>query len=49
MEEVGADNSKAERLLGYRPTHSWREAVRTQMQEMSVRQPRPMPMALPVS
>lgn len=49
MEEVGADNSKAERLLGYRPTHSWREAVRTQMQEMAVRQPRPMPMALPVS
>ena len=49
MEEVGADNSKAERLLGYRPTHPWREAVRTQMQEMAVRQPRPMSMALPVS
>jgi len=49
MEEVGTDNSKAERLLGYRPTHPWREAVRTQMQEMAVRQPRPMSMALPVS
>lgn len=49
MEEVGADNGKAERLLGYRPTHPWREAVRTQMQEMAIRQPRPMPMALPVS
>ncbi|MBZ0071955.1 MAG: NAD(P)-dependent oxidoreductase [Gammaproteobacteria bacterium] len=49
MEEVGVDNAKAERLLGYRPTHPWREAVRTQMQEMSVRQTRSMSMALPVS
>ncbi len=48
MEEVGVDNAKAERLLGYHPTHPWREAVRTQMREMAVRQPRPMSMALPV-
>lgn len=49
MEETGADNSKAERLLGYRPTHGWREAIRVQMQEMSVRQTRPMSMARPVA
>lgn len=49
MEEVGADNAKAERLLGYRPTHDWRDAVRAQMQEMSVRQIRPMSMAMPLN
>ena len=49
MEEVGADNAKAERLLGYRPTHGWRDAIRAQMQEMSVRQIRPMSMAMPVN
>lgn len=49
LEEVGADNAKAERLLGYRPTHSWREAIRAQMREMSVRQTRPMSMAQPVA
>ena len=48
MEEVGADNFKAERLLGYRPEHVWREAVRTQMAEMKVRQTRPMQMARPL-
>lgn len=49
MEEVGADNAKAERLLGYRPIHGWREAIRAQMQEMSARQSRPMSMAMPIS
>jgi len=49
MEETGADNAKAERLLGYRPAHPWREAIRTQMQEMSVRQTRPMSMARPIA
>lgn len=48
MEEVTADNAKAERLLGYRPTHPWREAIRAQMQEMQVRQTHPMRMAKPV-
>lgn len=48
MEEVGADNIKAERLLGYRPVHVWREAVRTQMAEMKARQTRPMSMARPL-
>jgi len=48
MEEVHADNEKATRLLGYRPFHPWREAIRVQMQEMNERQIRPMPMAKPV-
>lgn len=45
LEEVHADNEKANRLLGYQPVHHWREAVRLQMQEMRVRQNRPMRMA----
>jgi nucleoside-diphosphate-sugar epimerase len=49
MEETGADNAKAERLLGYRPAHPWREAIRAQMQEMSMRQTQPMSMARPVT
>ncbi len=49
MEEVGVDNGKAERLLGYRPVHDWREAVRGQMAEMAVRQTRPMAMARPAA
>lgn len=48
MEEVGADNIKAERLLDYRPVHPWREAVRTQMAEIKERQTHPMPMARPL-
>ena len=47
MEDVHADNAKASRLLGYQPVHSWREAVRLQMQEMDGRQTRPMRMAKP--
>ena len=27
IEEVCVDNTKAERLLGYRPVHGWREAA----------------------
>ena len=49
MEEVGADNAKAERLLGYRPAHVWCEAIRAQMREMSLCQTRPMAMARPVT
>jgi len=49
MEETGADNAKAERLLGYRPSHGWREAIRAQMQEMAARQTGPMRMARPIA
>lgn len=49
LEEVAVDNVKAERLLGYRPSHPWRDAIRAQMREMSERQTRPMSMACPVA
>lgn len=49
LEETGADNAKAEHLLGYRPTHPWREAIRAQMREMAVRQKQPMSMARPIA
>ncbi|MEQ1593300.1 MAG: NAD(P)-dependent oxidoreductase [Thiobacillaceae bacterium] len=49
MEETGADNAKAERLLSYRPAYAWREAIRAQMQEMEVRQTQPMSMARPIA
>jgi nucleoside-diphosphate-sugar epimerase len=48
MEETAADNDKAERLLGYRPRHHWREAVSAQMAEMRVREIHPMKMFRPV-
>jgi len=37
LEEVHADNRRAEQLLGYRPAHHWKEAVRATMQEMETR------------
>jgi nucleoside-diphosphate-sugar epimerase len=49
MEEVHADNSKAEHLLGYHPVCDWRSAIRAQVDEMQVRQVRPMSMAKPVA
>jgi nucleoside-diphosphate-sugar epimerase len=49
MEEVHADNGKASRLLGYKPVHHWRDAVRMQMQEMCIRQTWPMRMTKPLT
>lgn len=49
LEETSTDNAKAEHLLGYRPSHPWREAIRAQMQEMAVRQKQPMSMARPIA
>lgn len=49
MEEVHADNTKAAQWLGYQPVHSWREAIRAQMQEMAVRQTKPMSMVRPMT
>lgn len=48
MEEVNTDNSKAKRLLGYRPSYPWREAIRAQMAEMALYQTMPMKMARPI-
>jgi nucleoside-diphosphate-sugar epimerase len=49
MEEVNADNGKAERLLGYRPQHHWTDAVRKQVAEMQARETQPMKMYRPIS
>lgn len=49
LEETRADNRKAEALLGYRPLHGWRNAIRAQMGEMALRQTRAMSMATPVA
>jgi len=49
LEEVHADNRKAEARLGYRPRHPWQEAVRKQVAEMQVRETRPMAMCRPIT
>lgn len=48
LEETGATNAKAERLLGYQPSHSWQEAIRKQVAEMQARQTAPMKMFRPI-
>jgi nucleoside-diphosphate-sugar epimerase len=47
LRDVEADNQRAERCLGYVPTHDWREAVEAQLAEMDERQEKPMSMARP--
>lgn len=49
IEEVNANNKKSTQLLGYRPVHHWRETIREQMAEMTLRETRPMKMARPIS
>lgn len=48
MEETGANNDKAESILGYRPEFHWKETVRAQMMEMNQNQTQPMSMAKPI-
>lgn len=48
LEEVNANNDKAQRLLGYVPHYSWRDAIRLQMAEMAERQTKPMAMTKPI-
>ena len=48
IEETHVNNNKAEKLLNYRPQHHWRDAIRLQMNEMAVRQTKPMAMARPI-
>ena len=47
LREVNANNDMAANRLGYRPEYDWRVAIRTQLDEMSVRQKQPMRMAVP--
>ena len=49
LEDTGADNSKAEKSLGYRPAHPWKHAVAKQLAEMRLRQTAPMKMYRPLS
>lgn len=49
LENTGADNERASRLLGYRPNYSWQEAIRTQMAEMADKGNPSMSMARPVA
>ena len=48
LEEVNADNKRAEAMLGYRPAHHWQNSVREQLAEMQQRQTRAMPLAKPL-
>ncbi len=49
LREVDVDNRRATKVLGYEPTHHWREAVEAQLAEMRERQERPMSMARPTA
>ncbi|VAW95710.1 hypothetical protein MNBD_GAMMA21-1524 [hydrothermal vent metagenome] len=48
LEEVNANNQRAEQMLGYKPSYHWRDAVRLQLGEMQQKQLRPMKMAKPI-
>jgi nucleoside-diphosphate-sugar epimerase len=48
LEEVHADNGRAQQYLGYVPQYPWQDAVRAQLGEMHSRQTRPMPLAKPI-
>jgi nucleoside-diphosphate-sugar epimerase len=45
MEETAVDNQRAREIMAYQPVYPWREAVRIQIEEMRLRQGRPMRMA----
>lgn len=49
LQETGVDNARAERMLGYRPKHHWKETVDLQLAEMAERQTKPMSMARPTT
>ncbi len=48
LEETSPTNERARDRLGYRPTVPWQDAINTQMQEMAVRQTKPMKMFKPI-
>jgi nucleoside-diphosphate-sugar epimerase len=45
LQETAADNSRALERLGYTPKYHWKQAVDTQLAEMSIQQKKPMKMA----
>lgn len=48
LEETSPSNERAHQRLGYRPKVGWKDAIRMQMDEMLVRQKRPMRMHKPL-
>lgn len=48
LEETHADNTKAQRILGYEPQYQWQETIRLQLAEMQQRQIQPMRMVKPI-
>ena len=48
LEEVAVDNSRATKILGYKPKHNWQDAVSMQIQEMNKWQIKTMSMARPI-
>ena len=49
LEETGATNDRAGSMLGYEPKVHWKDAIRMQMEEMAVRQKKPMKMYKPIT
>ncbi len=49
LEETSATNAHAREHLGYQPQIHWKDAIRTQMAEMKVRQKSPMRMTKPTT
>lgn len=48
LEDVSAENSRANKMLGFQPRYHWKEAVTLQIQEMLRSQQKAMSMARPV-
>lgn len=48
LEEVAADNSRANKMLGYHPAYNWRDAVSKQIEEMNKYQKSAMSMSRPI-
>lgn len=45
LENTGADNGTAEKLLGYRPEYAWQDSVKVQIEQLHCYQTTPMSMA----
>lgn len=48
LEEQAVDNKAFHAATGYIPRHHWKDAIHMQLNEMTVRQTRPMPMTKPL-
>lgn len=48
LEETGATNDRFSSMLGFEPKVHWKDAIRMQMEEMAVRQKKPMKMYKPI-